>query len=194
MRTLAYGAIVALLAFICSMAVLSWTGTNVTTVASQTMADARADITLTKGICSAGKPSDADMQAKMDADMTHSHPLLEVAANLPVPTITHLVFPDDMDGYNIQILTQNFTFTPSAINKDPVDNEGHAHLYINGEKITRVYGNWVHIPSSLLVTGPNAVSVTLNGNDHSEWARDGKSISSTVIVIKPDTNAAGSNE
>ena len=108
--------------------------------------------------------------------------------------LQHLNAASPLSLYVHHMSLGNFTFTPSAINKDPVDNEGHAHLYINGEKITRVYGNWVHIPSSLLVTGPNAVSVTLNGNDHSEWARDGKSISSTVIVIKPDTNAAGSNE
>lgn len=120
--------------------------------------------------------------------MAHDHPLLNVPTDAPIPTVTHLVFPDAMDGYNFQIITQNFTFTPAAINSTPVANEGHAHLYVNGQKISRIYGNWVHLPASLLVDGPNAVSITLNANDHSEWAVDGAAISSTVIVIKPQAS------
>lgn len=102
-----------------------------------------------------------------------------------MPSVTHLVFPDAMDGFNIQILTENFTFTPSAINGEVMQNEGHAHLYVNGEKIQRVYGNWVHLPSSLLVSGANAVTITLNANDHSEWAVNGAALASTVIVFMP---------
>lgn len=190
MRTLVYGAVIALFAFGGSMAILSWTGIYTQPEAANEASEAGQK----QDICSAENPTGADMPAEIDAGMTHNHPLLEVAADLPVPTITHLIFPDEMDGYNVQILTQNFTFTPSAINNDVVANEGHAHLYINGEKISRVYGNWVHIPSSLLVTGANAVSVTLNGNDHSEWAKDGKSIGSTVIVVKPGPEPSSRND
>lgn len=194
MRTLVYGAVVALLAFACSMAVLSWRGTNTEPQAAQAAVSAAFDTVQRQAICSAENPTGADMPTKMDAGMSHTHPLREVAADLPVPTITHLVFPDEMDGYNVQILTQNFTFTPSAINKDVVANEGHAHLYINGEKISRVYGDWLHIPSNLLVVGRNSVSVTLNANDHSEWAKDGIPIGSTVIVVKLELDASSSSE
>ncbi|MFW2590221.1 hypothetical protein [Sagittula sp. SSi028] len=194
MRTLLYGALVALMAFTCSMAILSWLGTNAEPEAAQDTASVAFETVQMQDICSAENPTGANMQSIMDAGMGHTNPLREVAADLPVPTITHLVFPDEMDGYNVQILTRNFTFTPSAINKDVVANEGHAHLYINGEKISRVYGNWMHIPSSFLVTGANAVSVTLNANDHSEWSKDGVSISSTVIVVKPDSIASDFSE
>lgn len=129
--------------------------------------------------------SHADMTG-MDNDANeanHAHPLREVNSALPAPTLTHLVFPDAMDGYNIQILTEDFRFTPASINREVVDNEGHAHLYVNGEKIARVYSNWVHLPSGLLEPGVNFVSVTLNANDHSEWAVNGAAIASTVRVI-----------
>ncbi|MFG6518923.1 hypothetical protein ACGYLX_15855 [Sulfitobacter sp. 1A13496] len=194
MRTLVYGAVVALLTFACSMAFLSWTGSTAEPEAAQAAANAVFETAQRQEICHAENLIGADMPTTMEAGMTHNHPLREVAAGLPVPTITHLVFPDEMDGYNVQVLTENFTFTPSAINKDVVENKGHAHLYINGEKISRVYGNWVHIPSNLLVAGANAVSVTLNANDHSEWAKDGKSIGSTVIVVKPESGASNSSE
>ena len=118
-------------------------------------------------------------------DMSHSHPLLEVSQSDPIPTVTHLVFPDAMDGYNIQILAENFEITPASINRDVVANTGHAHLYVNGVKTARIYGQWYHLPSSALQPGVNLVSITLNANNHSQWAHEGMPIASTVRVILP---------
>lgn len=118
-------------------------------------------------------------------EMAHEHLPQEVSPELPVPSVTHLVFPDAMDGYNVQILAKNFTFTPAAINRDVVFNEGHAHLYVNGNKVARVYDSWHHLPSSLLRNGVNLVTVTLNANDHGEWSIGADPIASTVRVIKP---------
>ncbi|KPZ54307.1 MULTISPECIES: hypothetical protein [unclassified Pseudoalteromonas] len=129
----------------------------------------------------------APMQMTMSGMVGHSHPPREVSAELPAPTVTHLVFPDAMDGYNVQILTENFTFTPSRINRKSVFNEGHAHIYLNGAKIARAYSMWFHLPGSLMQPGENTVTVTLNANDHGEWSRDGEPISSTVIVHGPVT-------
>lgn len=132
---------------------------------------------------------DHDMSAMADEGAQHDHPARMVDADLPIPSLTHLAFPDAMDGYNIQILARNFTFTPAAINRDVVPNEGHAHIYINGVKITRVYGDWYHLPSSLFSPGVNALTVTLNANDHSTWAMpNGDLIASTVPIIRPDAD------
>lgn len=120
----------------------------------------------------------------------HSHPVRNVAEGIAAPRVTHLVFPDAVDGYNVQILTENFTFTPAAINGPVAENSGHGHLYVNGEKIARLYGDWVHLPAAELKPGVNLVSVTLNANDHSVWAEDGQPISTTVRVILPDATSA----
>jgi hypothetical protein len=127
-----------------------------------------------------------DMCCANMSDMAamHQHPLRPVSPNLPVPTISHLVFPDMMDGYNIQIMTENYEFTPAAINREAVANEGHAHIYVNGTKISRVYSNWFHLPSSYLQPGANLITVTLNANDHSEWAIGDTQIASTVRVLR----------
>lgn len=116
----------------------------------------------------------------------HQHPPREVSPDRPFPRVTHLVFPDSMDGYNIQILTQNFKFTPAAINQAPSDNEGHAHLYVNGTKTARIYSSWYHLPGVLLQPGANEIRITLNANDHGEWAIDGQAISSVVHVNLPE--------
>lgn len=122
-----------------------------------------------------------------DDGMAHDHPLLEVSETAPAPSVTHLVFPDPMGGYNIQILTDNFKITPASINDAPVENEGHAHLYVNGEKYTRIYSNWFHLPAAALVDGVNVVSVTLNANDHSQWSIGGVPIASNVRVVVPES-------
>ena len=82
---------------------------------------------------------DHDMSAMAEDGVEHGHPERPVNPDLPIPSLTHLAFPDAMDGYNVQILVRNFTFTPAAINRDVVANEGHAHININGVKIARVH-------------------------------------------------------
>lgn len=132
-----------------------------------------------------GMAMDETGMSNQDMAAMHQHPLRPVSSDLPVPTVSHLVFPDVMGGYNIQIMTQNFEFTPAAINREAVDNQGHAHIYVNGTKIARVYSNWFHLPSSDLQPGENLVTVTLNANDHSEWAIGDTQIASTVRVVRP---------
>lgn len=115
---------------------------------------------------------------------SHKHSQRKIAFESPVPSVTHLMFPDTMDGYNVQVLTTNFKFTPSAINREVVENSGHAHIYVNGTKVSRIYSNWFHLPSAALRSGQNLVTITLNANDHSEWADvEGKLIASTVRVM-----------
>jgi hypothetical protein len=130
-----------------------------------------------------GQASESSMLDRMEM---HDHPLFAVAENLPVPSVTHLMFPDVMGGFNIQILVRNFEFTPTAINREPKYNSGHAHVYVNGVKYARVYSTWFHLPTSALKPGENFVKVTLNANNHSEWAKDGKTISSVVKIVIPE--------
>lgn len=148
---------------------------------------AKEDKPLMSDMVDGAEKFDVSMSAKSEMlgmVGTHKHPLREVSHDLPVPTLTHLVFPDAIDGHNIQLLVEKFKFSPASINREVVDNEGHAHLYVNGTKVGRIYSKWLHLPSFLLEPGVNFVSVTLNANDHSEWAIGGTAISSTVRVLK----------
>jgi hypothetical protein len=62
-----------------------------------------------------------------------------------------------------------------------VAGEGHAHLYIDGKKITRLYGEWYFIPS--LKPGTHTIRVTLNANTHEDYAVGGKLVEDTVTVV-----------
>jgi len=79
------------------------------------------------------------------------------------------VFIDGSGGVNLHLKTQNFEFTPENVNTLNIAGQGHAHLYIDGKKITRIYGDWYHLPTSSMVNGEYTLSVDLNGNDHGTY-------------------------
>lgn len=121
----------------------------------------------------------ADVNATANSQMTHGQ--LNVTDAATAPTIVLKVEPDKKSGYNVHVETTNFTFTPENASLEHVMNQGHAHLYINGEKIVRMYGPWFHIAA--LEPGENEIRVTLNANDHKDYAIEGKTIEDTATVI-----------
>jgi hypothetical protein len=90
------------------------------------------------------------------------------------------VTEDAKSGYNIKILTTDFIFTPESVNGENVIGEGHAHLYVDGEKVGRLYSPYYHYDGSF--EGTKTFSVTLNANDHGEYAIDGEVISTEVQI------------
>ena len=117
-------------------------------------------------------------QEKMEDN--HNHKTLDISANAAIPTIKIEVSPDKMKGWNLEIKTTNFAFNPENVNKDSNPNEGHAHLYINGKKVTRIYGDWYYIPD--LPKGENEIKVTLNTNLHEELINNASVIGDAVIL------------
>jgi len=116
--------------------------------------------------------------------MDHSHEMLEIPMGQPIPTIDLAVYPDPVRGWNLEIQTTNFRFTPENVNQANQPNQGHGHLYINGENVSRVYGTWLHLPS--LPSGSNEITVSLNANNHAALAHNGAMIESTVVVEVPE--------
>ncbi|MCZ4353900.1 hypothetical protein O4H61_15385 [Roseovarius aestuarii] len=112
-------------------------------------------------------------------DMAHST-ALEVPA-LNAPQIAVELTPDPMDGYNLHVLTKNFAFAPEAAGLEDARGQGHAHVFINNEKLGRLYGEWMHIPD--LPKGEVTVKVTLNSNMHSPLAVSGQPISASSTLI-----------
>ncbi|MDJ0706698.1 MAG: hypothetical protein QNJ46_25795 [Leptolyngbyaceae cyanobacterium MO_188.B28] len=114
---------------------------------------------------------------------SHAHQSLEVSANQPIPSIDLIVHQDDVMGWNLEIQVANFRFAPENVNQESKTYEGHAHLYINGKKIARLYGPWRHVAS--LEPGENQVKVTLNANGHESLSYQGKEISDTETIQVP---------
>ncbi len=91
---------------------------------------------------------------------------------------------DAVSGVNVQIIPTGFYFTPESVNADHVDGEGHAHVYVNGVKLGRVYTEWIHLPG--LEPGEHNIAVTLNANTHADYTSNGLPVIATKAVTVPE--------
>lgn len=106
-----------------------------------------------------------------------AHPKFEIPAGAAVPEIMLHPYKDSMGGWNIHLMTKNFKFSPESAGKDDVMGEGHAHLFINGKKTARVYGEWIHVT---IGKGSNKIKVNLTTNSHKDYYSEGKAVESEI--------------
>ena len=125
----------------------------------------------------------ADMaDTGQDASGHHDHGTsVEVAEGVPVPTIAIEVTEDPVEGWNLRVRTTDFEIVPENVSTAHVDGEGHMHLYIDGEKVSRIYGEWHHIGA--LAPGEHEVRVELSSNDHSTLTAGGDIIDATAVIV-----------
>lgn len=100
-----------------------------------------------------------------------SHESHDTMLSLPAagaPTLKIALTADPASGWNLHVTTTGFRFAPRSAGAGHVAGEGHAHVYVNGTKIARLYGPWMHIAD--LPKGRATVEVTLNSNDHRSLA------------------------
>lgn len=130
--------------------------------------------------------SSAATEHKMKEGHGHgsmNHGTLMIPEDQPQPSISLTVEPDAMRGWNLNAAVRNFAFAPEQVNQSSTTTEGHAHLYINGEKITRLYGSWYYIPE--LPAGEHEIRVELNANGHEILMSEGEAIADTATVTVP---------
>lgn len=111
----------------------------------------------------------------------HDHDrLVELPAGSAAPTLDFIIEPDASSGWNLQLVTTNFVYSPDNVNQAHRPGEGHAHVYVNGQKLARLYGPWMHV--SALPRGEVTIAVTLNANDHGQLAVAGKPLRTEKTV------------
>ncbi len=110
----------------------------------------------------------------------HHHGQINVSHLKNPPSVKVKLHPDAMSGWNLEVVTQNFKFTPRNVNQEHEKGTGHAHLYIDGVKIGRLYNHWRHI--SGLSSGRHTIKVTLNSNDHQDYVVNGVVVGDQVEI------------
>lgn len=112
--------------------------------------------------------------------MHHQHAAKELAAQgAPTVSITHVhedptTIGKDRHKLALLVETTNWQWAPERASSDHVDGEGHAHVYLDGVKLGRLYGEAYHIGD--VCSGEHTIQVTLNSNDHSDLHVDGQPI------------------
>ena len=112
--------------------------------------------------------------------MEHSRLDIPDGADIKVPAVSLELTPDGhgSGAYTLFVDVKNFTFDPANVNRTSTWQEGHAHLYVNDRKITRLYGPRYFLDG--FPEGKVTIMVTLNSNRHEDLFHDGKQIQATV--------------
>ncbi|MGI9609609.1 MAG: hypothetical protein ACR2NL_04875 [Acidimicrobiia bacterium] len=101
------------------------------------------------------------------------------------PPVTISLSGDDEQGYVLLVEAPGFVFTGADV-IDPAPGEGHAHLFVDGELMTMIYGPEFQLPA--LDPGTHQLMVTLSTNDHLEYTYDGEPIAAmTILEIEEGT-------
>lgn len=93
-------------------------------------------------------------------------------------------------GWNVKAEVSDFTLAPESASTDHVDGEGHMHLFVDGDKVARLYGEWYHVPN--LSAGEHEISVELSTNDHQRVLVDGEAVTATVSISQDGEEAMSS--
>lgn len=110
--------------------------------------------------------------------MDHDTPLEVDPAT--APTLEIALSKDPMSGYNLHVMVERFAFSPQQASLAHAEGQGHAHVYVNGQKQGRLYGPWVHLAA--LPKGEVTVEVTLNSNNHQPLSVNGTPIKASTAV------------
>ncbi|WP_198147286.1 hypothetical protein [Gilvimarinus polysaccharolyticus] len=116
----------------------------------------------------------------------HEHKTKSIG-EYPTPKIHLSVFRDAMDGININVKVENYHLNaPNSIassdSATAATLQGHAHVFVNGIKRQRLYGNDLHIPNEWLQSGVNQIAISLNSHQHENWIAAGQTIVGSVFV------------
>lgn len=128
-----------------------------------------------------GHDHDHNVAETTMGDHAHKHGQAQVIPEGEnAPTVDVVLHKDAVAGWNLEIVTTNFSFSPKTVNQPNELGKGHAHVYVNGEKLARIYAPWMHIGS--LPAGEATVSVSLNANDHSSLSVGDKPLSAETVI------------
>ena len=116
---------------------------------------------------------------------SHGSGLREAAAAMSVALETEL---DSVSGVNLRIVADGFAFAPEKVNLAHSEGEGHAHVYVDGVKVGRVYTPWFHLDQ--LEPGRREIRVELNANSHEPYGWNGAAVEAVAYVTVPEPGDA----
>lgn len=104
------------------------------------------------------------------------------------PKVSLEVEKDLTGGFNVHVVTSNFRWRPEMASKRHVIGEGHAHVYLDGQKIMRIYNEWFHLNTYQFSSrsGEQLLSVEFVGNDHAPYTTQGVPVGSERVISVPE--------
>lgn len=97
-----------------------------------------------------------------------------------VPTLDAAVTDAENGARILTVDAPGFVFTGADV-FDPVPGEGHAHLFVDGDLMTMIYGPEFVLPE--LDPGSHQLMVSLSTNDHLDYTFDGQPIAVMLPLV-----------
>ena len=113
----------------------------------------------------------------------HDHEGVHRVAAAQAPSLALGVRIDTQGRFVLILDTQDFQFSREHADGAHVDGEGHAHIYVDGVKLGRIYAR--EHPLEGLEPGRREVRVALFTNDHRAYASDAGRAEITIVLLVP---------
>lgn len=95
---------------------------------------------------------------------------------------------DAAGGLHVRIRAENWRWAPEEVDQEYRPGVGHAHIYANGEKLSRVYGPEHYVAG--LPPGQYEIKVDLNDNAHNALTVNGRPLAVVTDITIPAAAAA----
>ena len=121
---------------------------------------------------------------------SHSH---EAAHESEVPVGVDISAEvEDGGGVIVHVTAEGWRWAPESMDMEHEPGAGHAHIYVDGVKVGRVYNSRYRL--SDLESGERHILVTLNTNDHKRLTLNGNPVEASAIVTIPGAASRAETE
>ncbi|MFY0661075.1 MAG: copper chaperone PCu(A)C [Shimia sp.] len=105
--------------------------------------------------------------------------ICQVGDGEPAPRIA-ISANETEDGWQIDVLSDDFEFTPNLVDGPHVPGTGHGHIYLNGLKLGRLFSPTTKIGH--LPPGQHEIRITLSTNDHRAYVIGDKPVTASIRI------------
>ncbi|MFD4262450.1 hypothetical protein ACFWR9_33720 [Streptomyces sp. NPDC058534] len=110
------------------------------------------------------------------------------------PEVGIEVQPENDDSWDVRLTVRGFRFSPDGTDAEAVPGRGVAHLFLDGDLLTRLRGPEYRLTADLVPRGTHQVTVRLYADDDTVWAVDGEPVESTADITASDTEPTEATE
>ncbi|WP_345638423.1 hypothetical protein [Streptomyces thinghirensis] len=103
------------------------------------------------------------------------------------PEVGIEVQPETDDSWVVRLTVRDFRFSPAGTEVEAVAGRGVAHLFLDGDLLTRLRGPEYRLAADLVPRGTHQLTVRLYADDGTVWAVDGEPVESTADITASDT-------
>lgn len=105
--------------------------------------------------------------------------ICQVGDGEPAPRIS-LSAAKTVTGWQVDVVSDDFEFTPKLVDGPHVPGTGHGHIYLNGLKLGRLYAPTTTIGH--LPPGQHEIRVTLSTNDHRAYVVGDDPVTASIRI------------